>query len=370
ILFRIGVLWAVNIFSIVVTTKVSTAFPEDFPQYVSLPLGLLISAFLIYMLYLRIRKPLQRSLNNVEVLSSGDLNIALEEKDLAREDEIGILARSLGKLSETLGRVIGNILNVSMQVNSASVQLKATSGDLSNGTSREAVSIEEISSSMEEMVVGIKSNSDHSVQTRNIALQANQSVHEGTRAAQEALATLKEITQKIKIVDDLAFQTNLLALNAAVEAARAGEYGRGFAVVANEVRNLAERSKMAAREIEEMSNQASNLSSEAGDKLNKSIPLMENTTELVRSITASSNEQELGAHQINQAIGEININIQANATTAEEMSASAEELEKYAQELVSTISFFRVRKNTQHKAEAQKNTRTGYLSGNKFREAV
>lgn len=354
ILFQMGALWAINLLVIVISTKLTDSFPEQYPQSISLPAGMLVSIFLIYLVYKRIHKPLQKSLKNVETLSNGDLDILIDQQDVLRNDELGILAKSLGKLSGTLMSVIGNIMNVSLQVNSASSQLRATSTDLSSGTSREAVSIEEISSSMEEMVVGINSNGENSARTKGIAFQANQSVIEGNRAAQKAIKTLKEITEKIKIVNDIAFQTNILALNAAVEAARAGEHGRGFAVVANEVRSLAERSKFAANEIEEMSKSASEISEQASEKLNMSIPLMETTTELVSSISSSSSEQGLGAQQINQAISEININIQSNATTAEEMSASAEELEKYAGELIENISFFKLKKEQNAKGATGK----------------
>jgi len=347
ILFKIGSLWALNLFLIVINTKLTEAFPEHYPQIISLPMGMTMSAILIYLVNKLIHKPLQQSLKNVEHLSNGDLNVIIEKKDTLRKDEMGMLATSLKKLSSTLTSAIGNISNVSLEVNSASTQMRSTSENLSSGTSHEAVSIEEISSSMEEMVESINNNNENSSQTKNMAIKANQSVIEGNNAAQNAIKTLKEITGKIKIVDDIAFQTNLLALNAAVEAARAGEHGKGFAVVANEVKRLAELSKNAAGEIEDMSQSASAIAEQASQKLNDSIPLMEKTTELVSSITSASNEQELSARQVNEAINEINLNIQSNATTAEEMSASAEELEKYAYNLTENISFFKF-ENQQH----------------------
>jgi len=345
ILFKMGLLWATNIILATISTKLAAAFPEQYPQYIALPTGMALSAILIYFVYKGIKKPLADSLKNVELLSKGELNIDINEQDLLRKDELGVLARSLGNLSQVLKQSIGNITNISMQINSASSQLRATADDLSSGTSTEAASIEEISSSMEEMVVSIRNNAENSNRTNEIAREANQSVNEGNGSAQVAISALNEITDKVRIINDIAFQTNILSLNAAVEAARAGEHGRGFAVVANEVRKLADRSKAAANEIEQMSNNAVKISQNASKKLNESIPLMETTTELTAQINSASSEQGLGAQQINNAISEININIQSNATTAEEMSASAEELEKYADELIENISFFKMKES-------------------------
>ncbi|HUM88937.1 MAG TPA: methyl-accepting chemotaxis protein, partial [Prolixibacteraceae bacterium] len=187
ILFSIGTLWAINIFIVVISTRISNAYPDAYPSFVSLTFGLTVSGSLIYIVSRMIHKPLRQSLKNVEKLSNGELNIQIDVNALQRKDELGILAQSLEKLSGSLSEVIGNITNTSNQVSIASTLLRSTSENLSSGTNQEAVSIEEISSSMEEMTETINHNSNNAEQTREIAYKANQSVIEGNEAAQKAI---------------------------------------------------------------------------------------------------------------------------------------------------------------------------------------
>jgi len=344
LLFYIGVLWAANTFFVVINTKLTDFFPEAYPQYLSLPAGLSVTVLFIYLLYRRVKKPLELSAKRLEVLSQGKL--VLNNNDIHklydRNDEIGILHRSIDQLSETLVSSISKISEVALSIQSASEQVRTTSESLSMDASNEAASIEEISSSMEQMVDNITNNSENAGMTEKFATEANQSVLEGSKSAIAALEIMEKIAQKIKVIDEIAFQTNLLSLNAAVEAARAGEHGRGFSVVAQEVRKLAENSKNEAKQISELSIQAASISGTASNKLNSISPIMEKTTQLVSAINTSGGEQSMAAEQIRNAITEINNTIQSNATTAEEMSASAEELEGMARELVESIKFFQI----------------------------
>lgn len=347
LLFYIGFLWAINTFYIVVNTKLADAFPNAYPQYLSLPMGLIVSVFFIYLLYRRVKNPLVMSVKRVEVLSAGNIVVNTNEyaKMLDRNDELGILHRSIDRLNQILLNSITNISNVSHSIQSASMQVRATSDSLSVGASNEAASIEEISSSMEQMVEIIQNNNENAATTEQYTHEASQSVMEGSKSALDAIEIMEKITRKIKVIDEISFQTNLLSLNAAVEAARAGEHGRGFAVVANEVRKLADNSKKEAKEISELSNLAAAISSSAGNQINGIGPVMEKTTRLVSQISHLGGEQSAAAEQVNFAIMEINNSIQSNATTAEEMSASAEELEGLSRELVESISFFKVAEN-------------------------
>jgi methyl-accepting chemotaxis protein len=199
---------------------------------------------------------------------------------------------------------------------------------------------------MEEMAANIKQNADNAAQTEKIARQSSKDAEASGQAVAQAVAAMRTIAEKISIVQEIARQTDLLALNAAVEAARAGEHGKGFAVVASEVRKLAERSQAAAAEISALSGQTVQSATQAGEMLNKLVPDIHRTAELVSEISAACREQDIGAAQINEAIQQLDKVIQQNAGASEEMSSTSEELAAQAEELQASIAFFRVERNT------------------------
>lgn len=221
-------------------------------------------------------------------------------------------------------------------------QINASSQEMSEGANSQASAIEEVSSSIEEMAANIQQNADNAKQTEQISTNTMQKLKESNEAVKTSVASMRDIAEKIKIINDIAFQTNILALNAAVEAARAGEHGRGFAVVAAEVRKLAERSKLAANEINILSKTGVDVAEIAGNQFSAIVPEMERTMKLVQEIAAASNEQSLGITQIEGAIDQLNQIAQQNASSSEEMASTASELAHHGEELKNTVSYFNV----------------------------
>lgn len=270
-------------------------------------------------------------------IADGDLTVM--PKPLSDRDTLGL---ALERMVERLRGIVADALSASDNVSSGSQELSASSEQLSQGATEQASSAEEASASMEEMAANIKQNADNAAQTEKIARQSSKDAEASGEAVNRAVVAMRTIAEKISIVQEIARQTDLLALNAAVEAARAGEHGKGFAVVASEVRKLAERSQAAASEISSLSGETVQVATEAGDMLNRLVPDIRKTAELVAEISAACREQDIGASQINEAIQQLDKVTQQNSGASEEMSATSEELAAQAEELQSSIAFFKV----------------------------
>ncbi len=309
-----------------------------FLKYALTPANILIGVGVYIYINNLLKKPLERSIMQVNELSEGNLNIEIQKSE--SKNELGILSNSLLNLTNRLKTIISTITDNADNVLNASQQMSSSSEELSQGANEQASSIEEISSTMEEISANIQQNSQNAQQTYKISLEANDGIKEVAKRASNAVGANKEIAEKIGIVNDIAFQTNILALNAAVEAARAGEHGKGFAVVATEVRKLAERSKVAAEEIVALAQKSLELAEGAGEVMMRVLPKIENTTLLVQEISAASLEQSNGTIQVNNAIQQLNNVTQQNASSSEELASSAEELAAQAEELREAISFF------------------------------
>lgn len=272
-------------------------------------------------------------------VAQGDLTATV---DIYQKDEIGQLAQSLRDMITKVKDIVENIKLGADSISTASNEVSSASMQLSQGASEQASSAEEVSSSMEEMAANIQQNSENSQQAEKISEKVSQGIQKVGSAAQESLTSIRNIADKISIINDIAFQTNILALNAAVEAARAGEHGRGFAVVAAEVRKLAERSKVAADEIVALASKSVHVTESASELMGSLIPEIEKTAKLVQEISAASNEQNAGTDQINVALQQLNLVTQQNAASSEELATSSEELSSQAEQLKDMISFFKV----------------------------
>jgi len=262
--------------------------------------------------------------------------------DLDQQDEVGQLADALREMAGRLRQIVHSVKDVSASVSSGSDAISSASQEMSRGATEQAASTEEVSASMEEMGSNIQQNSDNARETEKIAVKTAQDALDGGTAVEQTVDAMKQIVEKITIIEEIARNTNLLALNAAIEAARAGEAGRGFAVVASEVRKLAERSQIAAAEITDLSKNSMGVAENAGTLLKQIVPDVRQTAELVQIITAASAEQDSGAQQINSAILQLDQVVQQNASASEEMASMSEQLSAQARDLVQTMSFFRL----------------------------
>ncbi|HEY6349096.1 MAG TPA: methyl-accepting chemotaxis protein [Candidatus Angelobacter sp.] len=274
-----------------------------------------------------------------EDLSRGDLTKRIPS---GGRDEIGRIAAAFNSLVEKLEGMISNMRSGSNSIASAARQVASSSMSLSEGTSEQAASAEETTSSLEEMSASIQQNSENSRQMEQVAVKGASEAEESGKAVNQTVDAMKSITQKIEIVDEIAYQTNLLALNAAIEAARAGEHGRGFAVVATEVRKLAERSQAAAKEISLLATDSVKVAEHSGKLLDELLPSIKRTAELVQEVTAASREQSAGVAQINKAMAQVDRVTQRNASAAEELSSTAEELASQSEALLEIMNYFKV----------------------------
>ena len=283
-------------------------------------------------------KPLHKLSNSIKGITDGYLNQNFQHDS---RDEIGVMTNDLHTMCEKLSEIVRTIKEGADSLAMSSNMVKESSKQLSDGTSSQASSIEELSATMEEMSSNIEQNTHNAEITSKVSEEAAKKFNEVVVNIDNVLQTNKEISQKISIINDVAYQTNILALNAAVEAARAGEYGKGFAVVASEVRKLAENSKRAADAIIEVTQLGLANSTTANQVMQETLPKVKNTSSLVNEIATASVEQNSGALQINEVIQRLNRVVQSNAESAAMLSQSADELSYQAENLRNITDFFK-----------------------------
>lgn len=303
-------------------------------------LTFLITAGLAFAISQSVVRPVNAMGSYLAELSSGDGDLT-KRMEFSSNDEIGKMAKSLNSFSEKLEKIIIEVKGGTGAISGAAQQVAASSMSLSQGTSEQAASVEETTSSLEQMSASITQNSENSRQMEQVASKGAREAEESGKAVDQTVEAMKSITQKIEIIDEIAYQTNLLALNAAIEAARAGEHGKGFAVVATEVRKLAERSQVAAKEISALASDSVKVAEQSGKLLDELVPSIRKTAELVQEVTAASREQSTGVNQINKAMSQVDQVTQRNASSAEELSSTAEELASQAEALLQLMNFFK-----------------------------
>ena len=312
--------------------------------------------------------PLTRLIDNIRHIARGDL---VKRIEVQGANEMGELADSLRHMQGELVRTVGDVRNGANAIYSGASEIAMGNNDLSSRTEQQAASLEETAASMEQLTATVKQNAENARQASNLALSASETAQKGGKVVDNVVQTMRDIagsSQKIadiiSVIDGIAFQTNILALNAAVEAARAGEQGRGFAVVAGEVRNLAQRSAQAAREIKSLIEDSvgrvevgSTLVESAGETMGEIVNAVTRVTDIMGEIASASDEQSRGIDQVGLAVAEMDRVTQQNASLVEESAAAAAALEEQASRLTQAVAVFRIQQE-QMKAREQASAKT------------
>jgi methyl-accepting chemotaxis protein len=247
---------------------------------------------------------------------------------------------AMQSMVEQLRSVLGSVTHAAASLAAGSEELSSMAVTMADSANSQASGTQIVAASVSQMAANIERNTHNAEQTEGMSRRASKDAEDGGAAVSETVAAMRDIAQKISIIEEIARQTNLLALNAAIEAARAGEQGKGFAVVAAEVRQLAERSGRAAAEISELSTNSVAVAERAGKMLDKMVPDIMKTSELIREISVASGEQSAGVNQVNASVRELDASVRQSAAVSDELASTAEELSAQAQELQKAIGFF------------------------------
>lgn len=315
--------------------------------------GVLLAGFMAFWLIRLIARPLAEAVKIAKSVAGGDLT---QQIHVDSTNETGQLLQALKEMNESLSNTVATVRHGTETITVASGEIASGNADLSSRTESQAGSLEETASSMEELTSTVRQNADNARQANQLVVSASEVAVKGGSVVSQVVTTMgsikdssRKIVDIIGVIDSIAFQTNILALNAAVEAARAGEQGRGFAVVASEVRNLAQRSASAAKEIKALIDDSVNkvdvgskLVDQAGSTMEEIVNSVKHVADIMSEITSASQEQSDGIEQVNQAISQMDEMTQQNAALVEQAAAAAQSMQDQAVELSRAVSIFRL----------------------------
>lgn len=319
--------------------------------------GVVLAGFMAFWLIRLIARPLAEAVKIAKSVAGGDLT---QQIHVDSTNETGQLLQALKEMNESLSNTVATVRHGTETITVASGEIASGNADLSSRTESQAGSLEETASSMEELTSTVRQNADNARQANQLVVSASEVAVKGGSVVSQVVTTMgsikdssSKIVDIIGVIDSIAFQTNILALNAAVEAARAGEQGRGFAVVASEVRNLAQRSASAAKEIKALIDDSVNkvdvgskLVDQAGSTMEEIVNSVKHVADIMSEITSASQEQSDGIEQVNQAISQMDEMTQQNAALVEQAAAAAQSMQDQAVELSRAVSIFRLRGNS------------------------
>ena len=314
-------------------------------------LAVLLGVATAYFITRSITRPINRAISLAESVAAGNLTYNLEVES---NDEVGRLMTALQRMVDSLHRIVSEVRTGADTIATAAHEVSQGNMDLSSRTEQQASALEETASAMEQLTSAIKLNADSATQASDSAQSASAVAMQGGEVVGQVINTMnsiavssKRIVEIIGVIDSIAFQTNILALNAAVEAARAGEQGRGFAVVAGEVRNLAQRSAVAAKEIKSLIDdsvnqvdEGSKMVEQAGQTMQRVVASIKHVSDIIAEISTSSREQSAGIEQVNIAIVQMDDSTQKNAAMVEQSTAAARSLQSQSEQLTDSVRAF------------------------------